>query len=114
MNCYRFPDRDTFRALAAAEGLIATDEDGNETLITGGHGWALDEVGLIHEGGEWDPETGEVITPPTVLDGWHVNAIGIAPEAWDEFLVVVNSPVRVFFGGPTQAPPTEILEEIAA
>ena len=36
------------------------------------------------------------------LPGWHVNTVGLAPEAWDEFLVVVNSLSRIFFGGPTQ------------
>lgn len=115
MYCFRFPNQATFRALAAAAGYVTTDEEGNEVLITGGHGWALDEIGVITEGGEYDPETGEVITPPTALDGWHVNlAAADAPEAWDDYLVIVNTPARVFFGGPTQAPPTDVLEEIAA
>ena len=92
MNCFRFDSQEQFRSLAAAEGLIATDE----TLITGGHGWALDEVGVISEGGEWDPETGEVITPPTVLDGWHINTVGIDPEPWQEYKVNPKHPVRVF------------------
>lgn len=110
MNCYRFRDREHFRALAAAEGLL--DPSGN--LITCTHDYALDEVGVLTRGGAWDPETGEVLEPSTALEGWHVNTIGLAPEAWDPFLVVVNHPARVFAGGPTQAPPTEILEEIAA
>lgn len=110
MNCYRFPDRETFRTLAAAEGLV----DASNNLILCSHTHSLDEVGIILRGGEWDPETGETITPPTILDGWHVNADGIASEAWDPFLCIVNHPARVFFGGATQAPETEILEEIAA
>lgn len=114
MNCYKFESQEHFRSLAAAEGLTATDDFGDETLFTGGNGWSLDEVGVVSKGGDWDTETGEVITPPTVLDGWHVNTIGIAPEAWDEFLVVVNHPVRVFAGGATQAPHTDILEEMIA
>ena len=109
MNCYKFESKEQFRSLAAAEGLITTDD----TLITGGHGWSLDEVGVIAKGGEWDPETGEVITSPTVLLGWHVNAIGLAPEAWDPFLVIVNHPVRTFLGGATQVPDNAILELIA-
>jgi hypothetical protein len=111
MNCYRFPDESTFLALAAAEGLIATDEDGNETLITSSHTHSIDPVGVIYEGGTYDEE-GEVIDPPLALDGYHVNTMGLAPEAWDEFLVVVNSPARVFLGGPTQAPSTDVLEQI--
>lgn len=110
MNCYKFLDQLEFRIHAAREGLLTEENE----LITGGHGWSLDEVGVISRGGEWNPETGEVITPPTVLDGWHVNTVGLAPAAWDGFLVVVNHPVRVFAGGATQAPDTPILEEILA
>jgi hypothetical protein len=109
MNCFRFPDRDTFRALADAEGLLT--EDGE--LIACGHIHAIDEVGIISRGGEWDPETGEVIVPPTIINGWHVNFLGDPPPAWDAFLVVVNHPSRVFLGGATHAPKTAILEAIA-
>jgi hypothetical protein len=108
MYCYRFPSRQQFRSLAAAEGLI---NDGDE-LITSSHTHALDEVGTIYEGGEYGPE-GEVITPPTALTGWHVNSVGLAPEAWDQYLVVVNSPARIFLGGPTQAPDSATLEAMA-
>jgi hypothetical protein len=104
--CHRFPDQETFLTLAAAEGLV---QDGQ--LITGGHEWAIDPVGVITEGGTYNAQ-GEVISPSTVIPGFHVNALGIAPEAWDEFLVVVNSPARVFLGGPTQAPTSDILEEL--
>jgi hypothetical protein len=115
MNCYKFKSKEHFRDLAAAEALITIDDDGNETLVTGGHGWSLDEIGVIFKGGEWDAETGDVIIPPVELDGWHCNVIGnLAPESWDDFLVVVNHPVRVFAGGATQAPETPILEEIVA
>lgn len=109
MYCYRFDSRQQFRALAAAEGLITDDGE----LIASSHTHAIDEIGLIHEGGEYDPETGEVITPLTQLPGWHVNSVGIAPEAWDEFLVVVNSPARIFLGGPSQAPDTATLKAMA-
>jgi hypothetical protein len=108
MYCYRFPSRQQFRSLAAAEGLI---NDGDE-LITSSHTHALDEVGTIYEGGEYGPE-GEVITPPTALTGWHVNSVGLAPEAWDQYLVIVNSPARIFLGGPTQAPDSATLEAMA-
>lgn len=112
--CYRFPDRDTFRALAAAEGLVVTDEDGAERLITDSHTYALVEVGIITVGGSYDPETGDVLELPTVLEGFHVNSLNLAPEAWDEYLVIVNHPRNVFAGGPTQAPDTATLEAIAA
>jgi hypothetical protein len=108
MYCYRFPTRNQFRTLAAAEGLINDDDE----LITSSHTHSLDEVGTIHEGGTYDSD-GEVITPPVALSGWHVNTIGLAPEAWDQYLVVVNSPARVFLGGPTQAPDSATLEAMA-
>ena len=47
------------------------------------------------------------------LPGWHVNTLGLAPEAWDSHLIIVNSASRIFFGGPTQAPSDDILEAMA-
>jgi len=38
----------------------------------------------------------EVITRPTVLDGWHINYVGELPEGWEEFVVTPEQPVRVF------------------
>ena len=91
MNCYRFNSRNQFRSLAAAEGLLTEDDE----LITNSHTHAIDEIGIIYEGGTYDAE-GEVITPPTALPGWHVNTLGIAPEAWEEFLVTPQNPKRVW------------------
>ena len=108
MNCYRFNSRNQFRSLAAAEGLLTEDDE----LITNIHTHAIDEIGTIYEGGTYDAE-GEVITPPTALPGWHVNTLGLAPEAWDSHLIIVNSASRIFFGGPTQAPSDDILEAMA-
>jgi hypothetical protein len=110
MICYRFPSQAIFRTLAAVEGLIATADDGTELLRTTDHDWAIDDVGLLYSGGSYDPETGEMLSPPVALPGWHVNTVGLAPEAWDEHLVIVNHPRRVFAGGATQAPDTVILE----
>ena len=91
MYCYRFNSRTQFRSLAAAEGLLTEDDE----LITASHTFAIDEIGTIYEGGTYDAE-GEVITPPVALTGWHVNAAGIAPEAWEEFLVTPQNPKRVW------------------
>lgn len=109
MNCYKFESKEHFRTLAATEGLV--NEDGD--LILCSHTHSLDEVGTIYHGGTYD-EQGEVLEPPVATPGWHVNTTGLAPEAWDPFLCIVNHSVRVFLGGATQAPATEILEEIAA
>jgi hypothetical protein len=105
MYCYRFDSQNQFRTLAAAEGLITEDDE----LITASHTYSLDEIGIIYEGGTYDAE-GNVITPPVALPGWHVNYAGEPPEAWDQYLVIVNSASRIFFGGPTQAPSDDILE----
>lgn len=90
----RFPDEPTGMAALDAAGLLA--EDG--TPITASHTHALDVIGLIYEGGTHDPETGEVITPPTLLPGWHVNFIGVLPESWLQYVVTPLQPYRVFFG----------------
>jgi hypothetical protein len=101
MYCFRFDSQEQFRSLAAAEGLVTEDGD----LITASHSHALDEIGLIHEGGTYDAETGEVITPPTPLPGWHVNFLGAPPESFAPWGIVVNSAVRIFAGGPSQSQP---------
>ena len=93
MYCYRFNNRNQFRTLAAAEGLLTEDNE----LITASHTHAIDEIGIIYEGGTYDAE-GEVITPPVALTGWHVNTAGLAPEAWDEFQVNPATPSRIFAG----------------
>ena len=92
MHCYKFPTRAHFRTLVEAEGLIT--EEGE--LITASHSYAIDEVGTITKGGEYDPETGVVITPPTVISGWHVNYAGEPPEAWQQYLVTPQHPARVW------------------
>jgi hypothetical protein len=91
MHCFKFQSRAQFRTLAEAEGLIT--EDGE--LITASHTFAIDEVGTITKGGEYDAE-GVVITPPTVISGWHVNYAGEPPEAWEEYLVTPQHPARVW------------------
>jgi hypothetical protein len=88
----RFPD--------AVSGMAALDDAGllDDDLkpIMASHTHALDVVGVITRGGEYDPETGEVITAPTLLDGWHVNYIGELPDGWEEFVVSPKNPVRVW------------------
>ena len=103
--CYRFNSEAQFLALAEDQGLIA--EDGS--VIVSSHEYALDILGTITKGGECNPETGEVITPSKVLSGWHVNYIGEPPEAWQQYLVVVNTPNRVFFGVDAQTDADEVV-----
>lgn len=88
----RFPNEKTGMATLDAAGLLT--EDGE--YITASHTHALDCIGSISIGGTYDPETGEVITPPTVLSGWHVNYVGNLPEGWEQYAVYPANPVRVW------------------
>jgi len=87
----RFPDADAWTAAASKAGFMADD-----TLLAYTHDHAIDVVGTITRGGEYDPETGEVIVAPTVLAGFHVNFAGVLPSGWEEFLVAPEQPYRVF------------------
>ena len=91
MNFLRFPNESTWTAAATAAGFITDD-----TLAAYTHDHAIDVVGTITRGGEYDPETGAVIVAPTVLAGFHVNYSGDLPEGWDEFVVEPAAPSRVF------------------
>ena len=91
MNFLRFPDESTWTAAAIDAGYIIDD-----ALAAYTHDRAIDCIGKITRGGEYDPETGDVIVAPTVLDGWHVNYQGVLPDGWDEFAVEPAAPYRVF------------------
>ena len=76
-----------------------TDEKGKETtkevLNAYTHDHAIDVVGDIYEGGEWDEE-GKEIKAPTKLPGYHVNYLGPLPKDWDKQEVTPKTPHRVF------------------
>lgn len=91
MNFLRFPDADAWTAAATEAGFITDD-----TLAAYTHDRAIDVVGTITRGGEYDPKTGDVIVAPEVHDGWHVNYAGALPEGWEEYVVEPGQPVRVF------------------
>jgi hypothetical protein len=113
----RFPNESTWTAAATAAGFYsepvrARNADGTfaaddlstpadeawepPTLLAYTHDRAIDVVGTITRGGEWNLTTGKQIVAPTVLDGYHVNFIGALPTGWDEFLVTPAAPYRVF------------------
>ena len=91
MNFLRFPNESAWTAAATEAGFMVDD-----ALAAYTHDRAVDVVGKITRGGEYDPETGDVIVAPEVLDGWHVNYQGVLPIGWDEFLVTPQIPVRVW------------------
>jgi hypothetical protein len=88
----RFPNESIGMASLDAAGLL----DADDYPLTASHTHALDVIGPIYQGGTYDPETGEVLTPPVLLEGWHVNYIGELPEGWDAYVVTPEQPVRVF------------------
>jgi len=90
----RFPDEATGMVALYDAGLL---DSYTSEVITASHTHAIDVIGPISIGGTYDPETGDVITPPTLLPGWHVNYIGELPDGWDGYEVTPVAPVRVFF-----------------
>jgi hypothetical protein len=96
---FRFTDEAAWLTAAREAGFMTTvtDEEGNETeeLQAYTHSHAIDVVGTITEGGEWD-EDGNEIVAPTVLDGFHINYLGDIPDGWEAFEVKPEIPVRVF------------------
>ena len=87
----RFPDESIWTAAATEAGFIVDD-----ALAAYTHDRAIDILGAITRGGEYDPETGDVIVAPTVLAGFHVNYSGDLPDGWDEYVVSPEQPARVW------------------
>jgi hypothetical protein len=102
MNTYylRFASEEEALAEFDSAGYISTD--GYSTVITASVDHALDVVGVIYnDDAVYDPETGEVVTPATPMDGWHVNLKAAAlPDGWAPHVVVPAPPHRVFAGDP--------------
>ena len=96
---FRFTDEAAWLAAATTAGFITTvtNDEGNESeqLQAYTHSHAIDVVGIITEGGEWDEEGNETVAP-TVLPGWHINYLGDLPEGWESYEVSPESPNRIF------------------
>jgi len=96
---FRFTDEAAWLTAARDAGFMTTvtDEEGNETehLQAYTHAHAIDIVGIIAVGGEWD-EDGNEIVAPTVLDGFHINYVGDLPDGWEAFEVTPENPYRLF------------------
>jgi hypothetical protein len=87
----KFPNEKTATQLLKKAGFL--DEDKN--IISCTHNYAIDVVGVITQGGEYDEE-GNVITQPITLSGWHINYVGELPSDWEQYLVSPEFPVRVY------------------
>jgi len=96
---FRFTDEAAWLTAAREAGFMTTvtDEDGNETekLQAYTHSHAIDVVGTITVGGEWD-EDGTQTVAPTTLEGFHINYLGDMPDGWEAFEVTPENPHRVF------------------
>ena len=101
---FRFTDQAAWLEAARAAGFTKDvpvyDEEGTQTgteekVIQYTVSYAIDVIGTITQGGEWDEEGNEVVAP-TTLEGFHVNYIGELPEGWEAFEVKPELPYRVF------------------
>ncbi|OUV34729.1 MAG: hypothetical protein CBC48_05395 [bacterium TMED88] len=96
---FRFTNEKAWLKAARAAGFMTTvaDEEGNESeqLQAYTHSHAIDVVGVITVGGEWDEEGNETVAP-TTLDGFHVNYVGDLPDGWEALEVTPGNPYRVF------------------
>jgi len=96
---FRFTDEAAWLTAARTAGFMqtVTDDEGNDTEVlqayTRDH--AIDVIGTITEGGEWDEDGNETVAP-TVLPGWHVNYQGALPDGWQQYEVTPLQPRRVF------------------
>ncbi len=96
---FRFADETAWLTAARTAGFMTTvtDEEDNETeqLQAYTHSHAIDVVGIITVGGEWDEDGTETVAP-TTLDGFHVNYVGELPDSWGALEVKPENPYRVF------------------
>ena len=94
----RFPDETTFRSAAYVAGFYNEPEgDNSGGYIQYTHDHAMDIVGILYNNDAIiDPETGEITSPATPMEGWHINYIGTLPEGWDQYLVAPLHSRRVF------------------
>jgi hypothetical protein len=88
----KFPNKKTAIQLLEKAGFL--DKDKNIIFCT--HNYAIDVVGVITKGGEYDVK-GNVITQPITLSGWHINYVGKLPSDWEQYIVTPENPSRVFF-----------------
>ena len=96
---FRFADEASWLNAARTAGFMTTvtDDAGNESeqLQPYTHAHAIDVVGIITVGGEWD-EDGVEIVAPTTLYGFHINCVGDLPDSWGALEVKPENPYRVF------------------
>ena len=100
---FKFDDEAAAMAVLQPEGYYVAEEVDTVTKdVTPGFyktadlGWALDVVGVIFEQGTYDDKTGEEITPPVPLPGFHINFSGPYPNGLEPYKVEPTTPYRTF------------------
>jgi hypothetical protein len=114
----RFTDEAEWRTYATTTDILTQveqfviDEDGNETnevetvdqwsYFT--HDYAIFNIGTIYNNdGVYDEETGEIITPATAKDGWHVNWKAASfPAGIEAYEVMPVNVCQVWSGDPVE------------
>ena len=102
----RFADEAEWRQAALEAGILTLieDEEGNqqERWMFYTMDWAVDVIGTIYnDDGVYDEETGEQITPPTPVDGFHVNAKWMKKPTTRAVAATITKPAtphRIFLG----------------
>ena len=113
----RFPDLATWETLAKELNLyinypVPSEEEpgeGEEPVMVDDWQWdiqsrthAIDNIGTIwNDDAVYNEETGELITPPTAMDGYHVNyKCDVLPASLASYEVHPENPYRKFLGDP--------------
>ena len=106
----RFPDETAWREAAKEAGILTIieekDDDGN-VISTSDRwmfytmDWAVDVIGTIYNNDGVYDEEGNQITPPTAVDGFHVNAKWMNPPKSRAVTATIDKPAtphRIFLG----------------
>ncbi len=101
---FRFTDEAEAQPVLQADGYYIPEEiDPVTRKIVPGYyrtadlGWALDVIGTIYnDDAVIDPDTGEIITPPTPMPGWHINFAGNYNHNLDQYKIEPQHPYRKF------------------
>jgi hypothetical protein len=93
----KFSDESEMLAVLFDAEIIQADEDGNAIVPPYHKGAAIDVVGLIVDAPAVIDDDGNVITPATFVDGWHVNWRGDLPESLQGYAIdAPATPARVW------------------
>jgi hypothetical protein len=86
----KFPDKATAQSVLSA--YYSSEYGWDRASLT----HSLDPVGVIYKDDGVYDEIGNVITEPTMLDGWHVNFIGDLPSCASAYELNPAKPKRIF------------------